>query len=192
MTKLQILAATAAFALALPGAAVSQAGDPVQQNGPEMQMPQGGMMSDAMQDQMHEMMRPMMQDMMREMMREMMQDMLRGEVTTAPEATTAAPSGEHDAHHGDDMVTPSGAAATEAYRAANLDMHAAMDIEFSDDADIDFARGMIGHHMGAIDMARIVLEHGQDPELRTLAEEIIEAQESEIAFLRSWLEERGQ
>jgi uncharacterized protein (DUF305 family) len=69
-------------------------------------------------------------------------------------------------------------------------MHEAMDIEFSDDADIDFARGMIGHHEGAMAMARIVLEHGEDDDLRQLAEEIIEAQEAEIEFLRDWLAER--
>ena len=36
-------------------------------------------------------------------------------------------------------------------------------------------------------MARIVLEHGKDPELRKLAEDIIKAQETEIAFMKEWL-----
>jgi uncharacterized protein (DUF305 family) len=67
-----------------------------------------------------------------------------------------------------------------------------MAIEFTSDPDVDFARGMIPHHQGAIDMARVVLEHGQDPEIRALAEAIIAAQEEEIAFLRSWLEKRRQ
>ena len=71
-------------------------------------------------------------------------------------------------------------------------VHQGMAIEFSGDPDVDFARGMIPHHQGAIDMARALLEHGQDPEIRALAEAIIAAQEQEIAFLRSWLEERGR
>jgi uncharacterized protein (DUF305 family) len=40
-------------------------------------------------------------------------------------------------------------------------------------------------------MAQAVLAHGQDPEIRALAEAIIAAQEKEIAFLRRWLERAG-
>ena len=81
--------------------------------------------------------------------------------------------------------------ATQAYLAAADRMHREMAIEFSGDPDVDFARGMIAHHQGAIDMARVLLEHGHDPEMRQLAEAIIAAQESEILFLRSWLERRA-
>jgi uncharacterized protein (DUF305 family) len=62
-------------------------------------------------------------------------------------------------------------------------MHRDMDIAFTGDADADFARGMIPHHKGAVDMARIVLQHGKDPAIRKLAEEVIRTQEAEIKMM---------
>jgi AraC-like DNA-binding protein len=38
-------------------------------------------------------------------------------------------------------------------------------------ADADFARVMIPHHQGAIEMAKLELEFGADPNLRRLAQE---------------------
>lgn len=82
--------------------------------------------------------------------------------------------------------------ATTAFMEANMKMHQGMEIEYTGDADVDFMRGMIAHHQGAIDMARIVLEHGDDPEVKKLAEEIIAAQEGEIAFMQDWLAKNAQ
>ena len=79
-----------------------------------------------------------------------------------------------------------------AFHGINAKMHSAMDIAFTGNADVDFVKGMIPHHAGAVDMAKTVLAFGKDPEVRKLAEEIIKAQESEISIMQGWLKKNGQ
>jgi uncharacterized protein (DUF305 family) len=82
-----------------------------------------------------------------------------------------------------DNKTPS----TKAYMEGMDRMMKDMMVPYTGDADVDFVRGMIPHHQGAIEMAKVVLEHGKNPEIRKLAEEIVKAQEGEIAWMQEWL-----
>lgn len=82
---------------------------------------------------------------------------------------------------------PPPTASTNAYKAAADQMHMDMAVRYTGDADKDFASTMAAHHKGAIDMANIQLKYGKDPELRKLAQEIIAAQEKEIAQMNAWL-----
>ncbi len=74
------------------------------------------------------------------------------------------------------------------YDNAMKTMHEGMaSVKPTGDADVDFVQGMIPHHQGAIDMAKVVLEKGKDPEIKKLAEGIVKAQESEIKLMNDWL-----
>lgn len=54
------------------------------------------------------------------------------------------------------------------------------------DPDRDFVSMMVPHHQGAIDMAQVELRYGKDPILRRMAEDIVAAQQKEIAEMRRW------
>ena len=77
-------------------------------------------------------------------------------------------------------------AAQKAFMDVHQKMMGAMSKPMSGNADKDFAMMMIPHHQGAIDMAKVELQHGKDPKLRAMAEMIVKAQEKEIAELKAW------
>ena len=56
------------------------------------------------------------------------------------------------------------------------------------DLEKDFIAGMIPHHQGAVDMAKLLLQDKTvSPQLQKFAQDIITAQESEIGMMNLWL-----
>ena len=80
-------------------------------------------------------------------------------------------------------------AASQAFNAAMMKMDQDMDITYTGDADKDFVAGMIPHHQGAVDMAKVELKYGKDPSLRKLARNIIASQERQIVTMKKWQEQ---
>ena len=69
-----------------------------------------------------------------------------------------------------------------------LAMHEGM---MKEDADVAFACGMLAHHQGAIDMAQVLLDYGNDPQMIEFAGKIIAAQVGEMEEMTTWLAENA-
>ncbi len=99
---------------------------------------------------------------------------------------------QHAAHH-QSVKVPSKLkknVAVKEYVAAANAMHKAMNITYTGDADIDFVRGMVPHHQGAVDMIAVLKKHGKDEKLLKLADYMSRMQQVEIAQMKRWLEVR--
>lgn len=73
------------------------------------------------------------------------------------------------------------------YSIINDNMHKGMTFESTGNPDKDFVIGMIAHHKGAVEMAKVQLKYGSDENLINLSNEIISAQEKEIKLMEDWL-----
>lgn len=74
------------------------------------------------------------------------------------------------------------------YTKSMTDMHNEMMVGMAyNDPDTAFAKSMLGHHHGAVDMAKIELKYGTDETMRKLAKDIIDSQQLEIDILNKWL-----
>ena len=90
------------------------------------------------------------------------------------------------------MMTPgtNDTPSTKGFKTAMMHAMQTMPV-FSGDADVDFMKHMRPHHQAAIDMAKVVLANGTDPDAKKLAQDIITAQEKEIATIDAWLKKKG-
>jgi uncharacterized protein (DUF305 family) len=103
---------------------------------------------------------------------------------------SAVPAAKGDSH------ALTGDAAADANWSALSDsmttMHRALaGVHPSEDADLNFVNLMLPHHQAAIDMAKVQLQYGSDPQMRRLAQEILTDQQSEIELMRLWLKQRS-
>lgn len=102
---------------------------------------------------------------------------------------------EMDAHAGHNMTTTDTAAdetpmtdMLKDYTKSMTDMHNEMMVGMAyNDPDTAFAKGMLGHHRGAVNMAKIELKYGTNQEMRKLAQDIIDAQQPEIEVMQDWI-----
>lgn len=58
--------------------------------------------------------------------------------------------------------------------------------------DVAWACAMVPHHMGAIEISKVLLKNGDDPETKKMAEKTIKEQEKEISALKEWLQKRAK
>ncbi|MDZ4713712.1 MAG: DUF305 domain-containing protein [bacterium] len=60
------------------------------------------------------------------------------------------------------------------------------DMKMSGDPDKDFVMMMIPHHEGAIEMSEVEIKYGSDPEIKKMAQGIIDKQKAEIKIMEEW------
>jgi len=74
------------------------------------------------------------------------------------------------------------------HEAMSKSMSEMQSMQMTGDADKDFATMMKHHHQSGIEMARIQLREGKDPELKKQAQKIVDSQKKEIADLERWMQ----
>jgi len=60
------------------------------------------------------------------------------------------------------------------------------DMKMTGDTDKDFVMMMIPHHEGAIEMSEVEIKYGTDPEIKKMAQDVIEKQKTEIKQMEEW------
>jgi uncharacterized protein (DUF305 family) len=105
------------------------------------------------------------------------------------QGTDAAPAQNGMAGMGSMEPSAQDSAATREYKQSMMASMQNMP-PFTGKPDRDFMQQMRVHHQAAIQMSETVLKHGKDQQTRALAQEIIKAQQREIAEIDGWLSSR--
>lgn len=106
-------------------------------------------------------------------------------------APALAQQSAHPPGHAMDHAGGHGQMAKQDYMQAMQRMHQAMMAAEDPDPDRAFALKMIEHHRGGIAMSEVLEKHGDDAELKAMAQKSVEMQRKEIGELQAWLGRHG-
>jgi uncharacterized protein (DUF305 family) len=107
------------------------------------------------------------------------------ETATANQSATVRET-ETTSATGHATAGPGPSAGDQAFAASEAVMHERMMAASGETVDQAYIAKMIEHHRGAVAMAEVALKGSRDPEIRRMAQIVIEAQTREIAEMQAW------
>ena len=96
--------------------------------------------------------------------------------------TTAETQAAGHAGHAKSGPTPG----DQAFAASEAEMHEKMAAASGQTIDQAYVAKMIAHHEGAVAMAKVALRDSRDPEIRRMAQSVVDTQTREIAEMKAW------
>lgn len=96
--------------------------------------------------------------------------------------TTAETQAAGHADHAKAGPTPG----DQAFAASEAEMHEKMAAASGQTVDQAYVAKMIAHHEGAVAMAEVALRDSRDPEIRRMAQSVVDTQTREIAEMKAW------
>ncbi len=87
---------------------------------------------------------------------------------------------------GSGMAMDHAASGNQAFAASEAAMHERMMAASGETVDQAYIAKMTEHHRGAVAMAEVALKESRDPEVRRMAQAVIDAQTREIAEMQAW------
>ena len=96
--------------------------------------------------------------------------------------TTAETQAAGHAGHAKSGPTPG----DQAFAASEAEMHEKMAAASGQTVDQAYVAKMIAHHEGAVAMAKVALRDSRDPEIRRMAQIVVDTQTREIAEMKAW------
>ncbi len=97
--------------------------------------------------------------------------------------TTAETEAAGHAGHAKAGPTPG----DQAFAASEAEMHEKMAAASGQTVDQAYVAKMIAHHEGAVAMAQVALRDSRDPEIRRMAQSVVDTQTREIAEMKAWV-----